>query len=1209
MKKQLDLQGNNTYNTCPQKNRLPVFWGNMIDVNRANIEPTEADVTAYFEGLCSRLRAKVVARERNLNAVADRPDENTLRTLDSSLKKNTAFVRRLRTFTENQLEAIAKDFLSLNLSRYVAEMVTSLCDAKLKVQDMSAAIELCSMAHQRYADFDVLMLEYFKKVFSILPDNKITNVSKFGMDLYFMSELLLVGILTEKDALPVLQDALTIITRNDKEKLNLLPTLINFCKQSGYELLGLIPTRYKDHASKYELPRLVSAESQEKLQARIVDFYNHLVKHVARYRIEMRKAEQKVSQQLENRGEAHPQSTQRLEELKSEFGKLYRIAKDLAELLDKTPPDIKDEKSEQAAAAASNEHGSQGPSVDQSSRSLWEDEETRMFYESYPNLEEMLPPILFIKDRGRKQSSSHEKEMEAMRALEKEISEQCAQERNEQEGEKTIAMETATEEVDEKSLSVEACEEDGNLEDQPENEEEVDYERSANVTLHQEVESFLIKLPNLINRDLIDQAAIDFATNMNSKANRRRLLKALFEVHRTRLDLLPFYGRLIAILSPVMNEIGTEMSRLLMGEFRHHIRKKDQVSIESKIKVVRYIGELVKFRIFPAVDAAYCLRLLLIDLRHHHIDMVCNLLECCGYFLLHQPETHQKVTYLLEVLKRRIKSMVHIEPRHQLMIHNAYYACYPPEVSEISGVERVQLTPMQKYIRHLFDELNEETFDGIQVQFEKLNWNDENIRKYVINCMSRPWDHPCESSALLGCLIAGLMLNHPSIGYQVADNVLEEIRLDMEMAAERINQHRRRACIQLLGQLYNYRVVETSVILNTLYMLITFGIGPDPMAPEFVHPHECAFRAILVCDLLDLCGNFFFRGMSRRRLDYFLGFFQRFWLSLPMLGEVDEEALVTGKISAAEVIFARQLKHKIEETVRKIRPEFSFHKTYDEADAEVNGWLHKYRARCQASLQQWFPVDVSSDNGDSVLADDFAFAEKLSMDHVGSEEHQQTASGDEQEDTSSMLTPKTTLISMSNSDLTELTKSEDDQSNGALTESEAALFSRELDRVINDMVLQRISEQSKAPPIAFYPPNVDTLDGLQSDGLDDSKSEDSSNTQTVKFVLMAKGKQSKPLLKTLEVPFDCDIALNLKNRTAEDMREKERMKQLTLNMTQRLDDEETAGCDCNAQNCSGISKSMVFPEPRKTVCSQQQIRMTYHRTPSGSRDLYASRWY
>lgn len=59
----------------------------------------------------------------------------------------------------------------------------------------------------------------------------------------------------------------------------------------------------------------------------------------------------------------------------------------------------------------------------------------------------------------------------------------------------------------------------------------------------------------------------------------------------------------------------------------------DQINIESKIKVVRFIGELVKFSVFPRSDALLCLRSLLNDFNHHHIEMACNLLETCGRFL------------------------------------------------------------------------------------------------------------------------------------------------------------------------------------------------------------------------------------------------------------------------------------------------------------------------------------------------------------------------------------------------------------------------------------------------------------------------------------------------------------------------------------------------------------------------------------------------
>lgn len=143
------------------------------------------------------------------------------------------------------------------------------------------------------------------------------------------------------------------------------------------------------------------------------------------------------------------------------------------------------------------------------------------------------------------------------------------------------------------------------------------------------------------------QAARDFATNLNNKQNRKRLIKALYTVQRTYLHLLPFYSRLVAQLYPVMPEIGNELVRLLKNEFRAHIRRKDQIYIESKIKTVRFIGELVKFNVFPKTEAINCLKTLLADFRHHNIEMCCNLLETCGRFLYRSTDSHRRTEIIL----------------------------------------------------------------------------------------------------------------------------------------------------------------------------------------------------------------------------------------------------------------------------------------------------------------------------------------------------------------------------------------------------------------------------------------------------------------------------------------------------------------------------------------------------------------------------------
>ena len=65
---------------------------------------------------------------------------------------------------------------------------------------------------------------------------------------------------------------------------------------------------------------------------------------------------------------------------------------------------------------------------------------------------------------------------------------------------------------------------------------------------------------------------MDFCMNLNTKPNRKKLVRTLFTVHRTRYDLLPFYCRLVATLHPCMPDLAAELVNLLKGDFKWHVR-------------------------------------------------------------------------------------------------------------------------------------------------------------------------------------------------------------------------------------------------------------------------------------------------------------------------------------------------------------------------------------------------------------------------------------------------------------------------------------------------------------------------------------------------------------------------------------------------------------------------------------------------------------
>ncbi|CAH2020662.1 unnamed protein product [Acanthoscelides obtectus] len=91
-----------------------------------------------------------------------------------------------------------------------------------------------------------------------------------------------------------------------------------------------------------------------------------------------------------------------------------------------------------------------------------------------------------------------------------------------------------TEEVLDSELPAEELEDDGKLEEpsaavaEEENEDPSTSTASNKIVL----EAFLNNLPNCVNREMIDNAAIDFLVTLNNKHNRRKLVRALFGVNR-----------------------------------------------------------------------------------------------------------------------------------------------------------------------------------------------------------------------------------------------------------------------------------------------------------------------------------------------------------------------------------------------------------------------------------------------------------------------------------------------------------------------------------------------------------------------------------------------------------------------------------------------------------------------------------------------------
>ena len=153
-----------------------------------------------------------------------------------------------------------------------------------------------------------------------------------------------------------------------------------------------------------------------------------------------------------------------------------------------------------------------------------------------------------------------------------------------------------------------------------------------------------------------------------------------------------------------------------------------------------------------------------------------------------------------------------------------------------------------------------------------------NISK-VVNILEKIFSKPGKvkfsNIHLLAVLLGALYRYHQEFTIGIIDNVLENITLGLEQNDFRFNQ-RRVAEVKYLGELYNYKMVDSGVIFDTLYRIVTFGHDGTPMPGKSTgfDLSDDFFRIRLICTILDTCGICFDRGSSRKRLDFFLTFFQ-----------------------------------------------------------------------------------------------------------------------------------------------------------------------------------------------------------------------------------------------------------------------------------------------------------------------------------------------
>lgn len=520
------------------------------------------------------------------------------------------------------------------------------------------------------------------------------------------------------DVEPFPLEVLKDLLGHDKDHVN-LPLVVHFVKNFGWDVLGIKASSEErrksieangtivagseagSHSSAEEDSVATTADedapfTSTELQKRFRNVLDRYFEDVKGHLVRNQKA---ITAQARRNAEAYVKSGEVFEDRQASHEKqlkahekLIAEAQTLCDALEgQEMPDLKEKDAQDLTGATgiglikTGEYlrgQAEGPGI-------WEDEEERRFYENLIGLHDRVPGILFA-DAKKKKNVADEPTVKQI---------------------ETASSTSDAHESPEKVSSVPSADDQSTI--------------IANKTTGAQVDALLVKLPELQNKEMVDQTAIDFCF-LNSKASRNRLGKALQDVPRGRSDLLPFYSRLIATLGKYMPDIIHGVVSYLEEEFKS-LQKRKQKDFLGQVRTgnIRYLAELTKFGVVPEHVIFHCLKLSLEDFSRMNIEIISHLLENCGRYLLRNPDTSPRMTSFLETLQRK-KSAQHIGQQERMLIENAVYFVNPPERPAIQQKER---TPVELYIHKLvYLDMNKRTYTKVLKSLRKLHWEEQEVR-------------------------------------------------------------------------------------------------------------------------------------------------------------------------------------------------------------------------------------------------------------------------------------------------------------------------------------------------------------------------------------------------------------------------------------------------------------------------------------------------
>jgi len=470
------------------------------------------DEEARLEEYKKIIDQKTSLRRSNLNP--ERPDANYLRTLDSSIKRNTTVIKKLKTINDDQKDGLMDELKSVNLSKFVSEAVSYICEAKLRSADIQAAVQVCSLLHQRYKDFSPCLIQGLLKVFfpgksvDDLDADKNSRAMKKRSTLKLLIELYFVGIVEDASIfVNIIKDLTSAEHLKDREGTQTNLSLLSTFARQGKFFVGLQPHGQEAYDEFFK-DLNVTAEQKKFFKKALNSYYDAVAELLQSEHASLRLMEAENAKVLSAKGELSDENTSSYEKLRKSFDQLLRGVSSLAESLDMQPPVMPDDGNTTRVTTGTDALPSSGKESS-ALEPIWDDEDTKAFYESLPDLRAFVPAVLL----GEVEPKSNEQHVKGRELSGESTSEQ---ETELHDNVPTSATERQLEvKVDDLVKESEDRDKEKGKDGEKEKSKEKDLDKKnerekekGRVLDGASLDNLLQRLPGCVSRDLIDQLTV-----------------------------------------------------------------------------------------------------------------------------------------------------------------------------------------------------------------------------------------------------------------------------------------------------------------------------------------------------------------------------------------------------------------------------------------------------------------------------------------------------------------------------------------------------------------------------------------------------------------------------------------------------------------------------------------------------------------------------